>query len=135
MTATLCLPTACCSVCGAPMPPSRRNDVCNAAMSIVAELEMRIAALEAERVTLTLLKTHNAERMDDAEHRREAIRQILETDPGPRRGAAKRVLRALVDTDFADLTLRCVQHHITQLRKSAALHDERLAHGLRSCRL
>lgn len=72
------------------------------------------------------LADHNATLQADGERLREAIRPILEADTGGRHGSAKRVLRVLLETKIGreqQPTLRCVQHHITQLRKAAALHE------------
>ncbi|MGA7540621.1 MAG: hypothetical protein WBW93_17830 [Steroidobacteraceae bacterium] len=75
------------------------------------------------------LRARNAVRVAEGARLREAIRPLLEADRGPSRGAAKRVLRALGETDIGRAeqpSLRAVQHHITQLRKAAALRSKRL---------
>ena len=99
-----------------------------------AALQARVQLLERENAALRAARSaqpdslaeHNASLQAHSEGLREAIRVILDADTGPRHGAAKRVLRALRDTDIGRTeapTLRCVQHHITQLRKAAALHE------------
>ena len=99
-------------------------------------LHARIRALEAElgrlRAQLEVvghapvaLVEHNQAEQARAERLRAAIEALLEADHGPKRGAAKRVLRPLLETEAGreqQPSLRCVQWHITQLRKSAALH-------------
>lgn len=102
-----------------------------------ADLQRQVLELRAENRALRRqlvdrsaqpdsLAEHNAALQADSEGLREAIRGILETDQGPKWGTAKRVLRALLDTGIGRAeapTLRCVQHHITQIRKAAALHE------------
>ncbi len=96
----------------------------------------RIRTLEAENADLraqlealghapAALAEHNQAEQARAERLRATIEALLEADQGPKRGAAKRVLRPLLATDVGreqQPTLRCVQWHITQLRKAAALH-------------
>ncbi len=98
----------------------------------------RLRALEAENAALRRqlsdrstqpdpLATHNADLHAAGERLRATIAALLEANPGPKRGAAKRVLRALAASglDSEDLpTIRCVQHHITALRKAAAGHGQ-----------
>ncbi len=101
------------------------------------DLQQQVLELQAENRALRrqladrsaqpdALAEHNATLQAHSEGLREAIRVLLASDTGPRHGAAKRVLRALLETDIGRVeapTLRCVQHHITQLRKAAALHE------------
>ena len=102
-----------------------------------ADLQALVLELQAENRELRrqvadrsgqpdALSAHNATLQAHGEDLRAAIRVILDSDTGPRHGAAKRVLRALLETDIGRVeapTLRCVQHHITKLRKAAALHE------------
>lgn len=101
----------------------------------------RIRALEAENAALRRrlaggdvpqqpdpLAAHNEELRAAGERLRDTIGALLEANPGPPRGAAKRVLRAMaaVGNGTEELpTIRCVQHHITALRKAAAGHGQR----------
>lgn len=93
----------------------------------------RIGELEAQRaargqafarVAPEPLKRGNECRVADAARLREEIRQILERLGGPRRGIAKLVQSALAETDIGrseQPSLRAVQWHITQLRKTAGV--------------
>ncbi len=99
-------------------------------------LQARIRDLERENASLRAqleavghapeaLAEHNQAEQARAERLRAAIEALLEADHGPKRGAAKRVLRPLLEAEVGreqQPSLRCVQWHITQLRKSAALH-------------
>ena len=81
--------------------------------------------LEAVGHAPVALVEHNQAEQARAERLRAAIEALLEADHGPKRGAAKRVLRPLLEAEVGreqQPSLRCVQWHITQLRKSAALH-------------
>ena len=95
----------------------------------IRELDAELAHLRAQLEALghapAALAEHNQAEQARAERLRATIEALLEADQGPKRGAAKRVLRPLLATDVGrehQPTLRCVQWHITQLRKSAALH-------------
>lgn len=96
-------------------------------------LEQGIAALEAqphgeaEQQTLAPLARRNAEEHLRGERLRKIIGQLLEQHPGPRHGTAKRIYPHLLETDIGrseQPSLRAVQHHITQLRKSAVLRQQ-----------
>lgn len=83
------------------------------------DLASRVASLE-QRATPEPLARRNAEERARGERRRAAIKQLLESHPGPERGAAKRIYPYLPETGIC-LSVRAVQHHITQLRKAGAL--------------
>lgn len=93
----------------------------------VRELERENARLRAElEGRPEALAEHNEAERARAERLRAAIAELLEAYPGPKRGAAKRVLRPLLETEVGreqQPSLRCVQWHITELRKATALHE------------
>lgn len=114
------------------------------------DLQARVRALQAENAALRrqlgdrsarqpeVLAQHNETLRADSEGLRRAIRGILEADHGPKWGAGKRVLRALLDTDIGRAeapTLRCVQHHITQIRKAGGLAQVTARRVIRSCKV
>jgi hypothetical protein len=90
---------------------------------LVRSLLCRVEALE-QPAQAEPLAQRNAEAHARGERLRAVIRQLLEQHPGPRRGAAKRIYHVLeTDAGRAELpSVRTIQHHITQIRKAAALH-------------
>ncbi len=101
----------------------------SALLGRIRDLEAELARLRRQLEALghapAALAEHNQAEQARAERLRATIAAMLEADHGPKRGAAKRVLRPLLATDVGreqQPTLRCVQWHITQLRKAAALH-------------
>lgn len=72
------------------------------------------------------LQEHNAQRHETGERLQKAICELLEQHPGPRHGAAKRIYARLLETEIGSAekpSIRAVQHHITQIRKAAVLHQ------------
>ena len=99
----------------------------------------RLRALEAETVALRRqladraaqqpdpLAEHNEELHAAGERLRATIAALLEANPGPKRGAAKRILRPLLETKVGreqQPSVRCVQWHITALRKAGRCTDD-----------
>ena len=103
-----------------------------------ANLTRRLRALETENAALRRqladrsaqpdpLATHNADLHAAGERLRATIAALLEANPGPKRGAAKRILRPLLETKVGreqQPSVRCVQWHITELRKAGRCTDD-----------
>jgi hypothetical protein len=83
---------------------------------LVARLAARVTSLEQRAMPEPLVR-HNAQQRAEGERRRATIKQLLDSQPGPVRGAAKRIHTRLLETGIR-LSVRGLQHHIREIRKA-----------------